>query len=46
LRLRTGQLRQLEDVIAERDEIAVTRESDLMRELLEMRMEKEKYERT
>jgi len=44
LRLRSVQIRQLEDIIAAQEEIVVRRESDLMRDLLKMRIEKEKYE--
>jgi len=40
------QIRQLQDTIEEQEEAAMARESDLSRELLEMRIEKERYERT
>jgi len=45
LRLRSVQIRQLEDIIAAQEEIVVRRGSDLMRDLLKLRIEKEKYER-
>ena len=39
------QIRQLQDALEEQEEAAVARDSGLVRELLEMRMEKERYER-
>ena len=45
LRLRSGQIRQLKNIIAAQEEIVVRRGSDLMRDLLKLRIEKEKYER-
>jgi len=43
--VKDAQIRQLQDALEEQEEAAVARDSVLVRELLEMRMEKERYER-
>ena len=43
--VKDAQIRQLQDALEEQEEAAVARDSALVRELLEMRMEKERYER-
>jgi hypothetical protein len=45
IRVKDEQIRQLQDALEEQEEAAVARDSGLRRELLEMKMEKERYER-
>jgi hypothetical protein len=45
IRVKNEQIRQLQDALEEQEEEAVARDSGLKRELLEMKMEKERYER-
>jgi tRNA G10 N-methylase Trm11 len=45
IRIKNEQIRQLQDALEEQEEAAVARDSELRRELLEMKVEKERYER-
>jgi chromosome segregation ATPase len=45
IRVKNEQIRQLQDALEEQEEAAVAWDSGLRRELLEMKMEKERYER-
>jgi hypothetical protein len=45
IRVKNEQIRQLQDALEEQEEAAVARDSGLRRDLLEMKMEKERYER-